>query len=61
MPPEGCLPDLDMVIDKGKEIAELLGLDGDKIFPGSERKRLLSIRRKFFVTCAAPRPAPIPT
>ena len=32
-PPPGCRPDLDMVVDKGKEIAELLGLDGDKIFP----------------------------
>jgi anaerobic selenocysteine-containing dehydrogenase len=32
-PPKGCRPDADMVIDKGKEIAELLGLDGDKIFP----------------------------
>ena len=33
MPPAGCLPDLDMVVDKGKEIAHLLGLDGDAIFP----------------------------
>jgi len=33
MPPAGCLPDLDMVVDKGKEIAYLLGMDGDKIFP----------------------------
>ncbi len=33
MPPPGCLPDLDMVVDKGKEIAHLLGMDGDKIFP----------------------------
>lgn len=24
---------MNMVIDKGKEIAELLGMDGDKIFP----------------------------
>lgn len=32
-PPAGCLPDMDMVIDKGKEIADLLGLDGNKIFP----------------------------
>ncbi|MGF1878663.1 molybdopterin-dependent oxidoreductase [Photobacterium frigidiphilum] len=31
--PKGCRPDMDMVIDKGKEIAELLGMDGDKIFP----------------------------
>ncbi len=32
-PPKGCLPDMDMVIDKGKEIADLLGMDGNKIFP----------------------------
>jgi anaerobic selenocysteine-containing dehydrogenase len=31
-PPPGCRPDLDIVIDKGREIANLLGLDGDKIF-----------------------------
>ncbi len=33
MPPKGCYPDLDLVIHKGKEIAHLLGMDGDKIFP----------------------------
>ena len=32
-PPKGCRPDLDMVIDKGKEIAALLGMNADKIFP----------------------------
>ncbi len=32
-PPKGCRPDLDMVIDKGREIATLLGLNADKIFP----------------------------
>jgi nitrate reductase NapA len=32
-PPQGCRPDMDMVIDKGREIADLLGHDGDKIFP----------------------------
>ncbi len=32
-PPPGCRPDLDMVIDKGREIAHLLGLNADKIFP----------------------------
>ncbi len=32
-PPPGCLPDMDMVIDKGKEVADLLGMDGSKIFP----------------------------
>ncbi len=35
---EGCLPDLDMAIDKGKNIAKLLGLDGEKIFPYKKRK-----------------------
>jgi len=37
-PPPGCLPDMDMVIDKGKEIAHLLGLDADKIFPWKRMK-----------------------
>lgn len=37
-PPKGCLPDMDMVIDKGKEIATLLGMDGDKIFPWKRDK-----------------------
>jgi anaerobic selenocysteine-containing dehydrogenase len=32
-PPPGCRPDLDMVIDKGREIAHLLGLDAERIFP----------------------------
>ncbi len=32
-PPPGCHSDLDMVIDKGKEIGEILGLDVKKIFP----------------------------
>ena len=36
-PVKGCRPDIDMVIDKGKLIAEKLGLDGDAIFP-YERK-----------------------
>ncbi|MBF0400199.1 MAG: molybdopterin-dependent oxidoreductase [Magnetococcales bacterium] len=31
--PKGCKPDMDMVIDKGRHIANLLGMDGDKIFP----------------------------
>ncbi|MDQ6992884.1 MAG: molybdopterin-dependent oxidoreductase [Mariprofundus sp.] len=31
--PKGCHSDLDMVIDKGKEIGHLLGLDVKKIFP----------------------------
>jgi anaerobic selenocysteine-containing dehydrogenase len=32
-PPPGCRPDLDMVVDKGIEIADLLGMDGKAIFP----------------------------
>jgi anaerobic selenocysteine-containing dehydrogenase len=36
-PPPGCHSDMDMVIDKGKEIAHLLGMDGDKIFPWKKR------------------------
>ena len=36
-PPKGCLPDLDMVIDKAKEIGTLLGLDMKKALP-YERK-----------------------
>ncbi len=32
-PVKGCRPDMDMVIDKGKLIAEKLGLDAEKIFP----------------------------
>ncbi len=38
MPPEGCLPDLDMVVHKGRDIANLLGMDGDKIFPWKKDK-----------------------
>ncbi|PCK07908.1 MAG: hypothetical protein COA42_11785 [Alteromonadaceae bacterium] len=36
--PKGCRPDMDMVIDKGKEIADLLGMDGDAIFPYKKDK-----------------------
>lgn len=36
-PPPGCRSDLDMVVDKGREIADLLGMDGDKIFPWKRR------------------------
>ena len=32
-PIPGTRPDIDMVIDKGRDIANKLGLDGDKIFP----------------------------
>jgi nitrate reductase NapA len=31
--PMMCKPDLDIVIDKGREIAHLLGLDAEKMFP----------------------------
>jgi len=37
-PPKGCRPDMDMVIDKGREIANLLGMNGDKIFPWKRGK-----------------------
>jgi anaerobic selenocysteine-containing dehydrogenase len=37
-PPPGCLPDMDMVIDKGRMIANLLGMDGNKIFPWKKGK-----------------------
>ncbi len=33
MPPKGCRPDLDMVMDKAKGIGKLLGLDMDKVLP----------------------------
>jgi len=36
-PPKGCRPDMDMVIDKAKEIGHLLGLDMDKILPYQRR------------------------
>ncbi len=36
--PKGCLPDLDLVCDKGREIADLLGMDGKKIFPWGKGK-----------------------
>jgi len=39
MPPKGCLPDLDLVVHKGHRIAELLGLDADKIFPWPHSKK----------------------
>ncbi len=38
LPPKGCKPDLDMVVDKGREIAKLLGMDGEKIFPWKRDK-----------------------
>ncbi len=38
-PPKGCRPDMDMVIDKIKEVANLLGMDGDKIVPYSKDEK----------------------
>ena len=38
MPLEGCLPDLDMVIDKAKGIGKLLGLDMEKALPYKKGK-----------------------
>ncbi len=35
---ENCIPDLDMAIDKGKLMANLLGLDGEKIFPYKKKR-----------------------
>ncbi|HYW79923.1 MAG TPA: molybdopterin-dependent oxidoreductase, partial [Thermoguttaceae bacterium] len=32
-PPPNCRPDMDMAIDKGRLLAEKLGLDADKMFP----------------------------
>lgn len=38
MPPSpDCKPDMDIVIDKGKEICKLIGLPADKIFPYKKR------------------------
>ncbi len=37
-PPKGCLPDMDMVIDKAKEIGTLLGLDMKKVLPYERKK-----------------------
>jgi len=39
-PPENCLPDMDMAIDKGRGLANKLGLDGDKIFPYEKKVKL---------------------
>ena len=32
-PPANCRPDMDMAIDKGRELAKMLGLNADAIFP----------------------------
>ncbi|MDT8404159.1 molybdopterin oxidoreductase family protein [Sulfuriflexus sp.] len=53
-PPPGCLPDMDMVIDKGKEIAHLLGLDADKIFPWKRQEDgFYDAQEIFRAVCAA--------
>ncbi len=38
-PPENCLPDMDMAIDKTKSLAKALGLDADKIMPFEKKIR----------------------
>ena len=37
-PVPGTIPDMDMVIDKGRAIANALGLEGDKIFPYKKKE-----------------------
>ncbi len=39
-PPENCLPDMDLAIDKGKGIAKALGLDPDKMFPFEKKIKM---------------------
>jgi len=52
--PGGCRPDMDMVIDKGKEIAHLLGLDADKIFPWQRKEDgYYDAQEIFRAVCAA--------
>lgn len=52
--PPGCRPDMDMVIDKGKEIAHLLGLDADKIFPWKRKEDgFYDAQEIFRAVCAA--------
>lgn len=55
MPPEGCLPDLDLVVHKGKRIAELLGMDGHKIFPWPKNPKngFIDTEAVFRDVCAA--------
>ncbi len=53
-PPAGCRPDMDMVIDKGKEIAHLLGMDADKIFPWKRKEDgFYDAQEIFRAMCAA--------
>jgi len=37
-PPENCVPDMDMAIDKGIGLAKELGLEADKMFPFEKKK-----------------------
>jgi anaerobic selenocysteine-containing dehydrogenase len=39
-PPENCLPDMDLAIDKGRGIAKALGLDPDKMFPFEKKIKM---------------------
>jgi len=39
-PPENCLPDMDLAIDKGRGIAKALGLDADKMFPFEKKIKM---------------------
>lgn len=39
-PPPNCRPDMDMAIDKGKVLAEKLGLDAHKIFPYEKKIKM---------------------
>ncbi|MFQ5429529.1 MAG: molybdopterin oxidoreductase family protein [Phycisphaerae bacterium] len=39
-PPPNCRPDLDMAIDKGRALAETLGLDAAKIFPYEKKIKM---------------------
>ncbi len=53
-PPEGCLPDLDMVIDKAKEIGTILGMDMEKILPyGKDEKGFYKVEDIFRDICRA--------
>ncbi len=53
-PPKGCRPDLDMVVDKGREVAALLGMDPDKIFPWKrDEKGFIDAEEVFRDICRA--------
>ncbi len=53
-PPEGCLPDLDMVIDKAKEIGTILGMDMEKVLPyGKDEKGFYKVEDIFRDICRA--------